>query len=54
MIELLIPEHEEGSDRRHPGGIEPRLYSHNEVIELLRTHKNDPDAIQFIADMLEM
>ena len=27
--------------------------SMNQIVELMRRHKNSPDAIQFIADMLE-
>ena len=53
MFELQIPEHEDGPDGRYPGDIEPGTYSLNEVVELLRKHKGNPDAIQFIADMLE-
>ncbi len=34
-------------------GIEPGDYDLNGIVELLRDHKNDPDAIQYIADMME-
>lgn len=53
MFELLIPDHETDQDEGYPGDIEPGIYSLNEVVELLRKHKGNPDAIQFIADMLE-
>ena len=43
---LRIPE-------QYPGGIIPGAYSLNDVVALLRKHKNDPEAIQFIADMME-
>jgi hypothetical protein len=36
-----------------PFGIEPGRYTVAELVELLRVHKNDPEAIQFIADMME-
>ena len=53
MFELLLPDHGDEPDERYPGDIEPGIYSLNEVVELLRKHKRNPDAIQFIADMLE-
>lgn len=46
-ILLVIPE------GKHPGNIEPNIYTRNETAALLREHKDNPDAIQFIADMLE-
>lgn len=48
---LVIPELEEGET--YPGSIQPGSYDDNEVVTLLRQHKQDPEAIQFIADMLE-
>ena len=33
--------------------IEHRYYNLQEIINLLRKYKNKPNAIQFIADMLE-
>lgn len=48
---LLIPEPDEG--QTYPGNIQPGDYTMNELVCLLRTHKNNPEAIQFIADMLE-
>ena len=53
MFELLIPDYGDESDERYPGDMVPGIYSLNEVVELLRKHKENPDAIQFIADMLE-
>lgn len=35
-------------------GIKPGNYGTNEVVDMLRSLKNHPDAIQFIADMLEV
>lgn len=48
---LLVPETDDGG--AYPGGIEPGYYTRNEVVALLREHKDNPSAIQFIADMLE-
>ncbi len=52
-LHLLIPEYETDGER-YPGDIQPGEYSVNEVVEMLRKHKDNPDAIQFIADMLEV
>jgi len=40
-------------DGRHPGLIPPGYYGRNGLVALLRTHADNPDAIRFIADMLE-
>jgi hypothetical protein len=45
------PEWQEGDPP--PFGIEPGQYHLQELVGLLRAHKNDPEAIQFIADMME-
>ncbi len=50
---LLIPAYDEDQPEPYPGGIEPGAYSRNEVVVLLRKHADDPEAIRFIADMLE-
>ncbi len=51
-LRLLIPGHDD-VDRVFPGNIQPGLYRGNEVVNLLRDHRHNPEAIQFIADMLE-
>jgi hypothetical protein len=50
---LLIPDYDPNEEERYPGDIKPGRYNLAAVVALLRRHKNDPDAIQFIADMLE-
>jgi hypothetical protein len=49
---LNIPEHESEGDT-YPGNIEPGDYDINGLVALLRQNKRNPEAIQFIADMLE-
>jgi hypothetical protein len=44
-FQLLIPDNEYG--------IEEGYYIGNAIVKLLRDNKNNPDVIQFIADMLE-
>jgi hypothetical protein len=34
--------------------IQERYYNINQVSKLLRQHKNNPDVVQYIADMLEI
>jgi len=34
--------------------IEERYYNINQVVGLLRKHKDNPDIVQYIADMLEI
>ncbi len=46
-----IPAPDEGET--YPGGLRPGEYTRSGLVELLRTHKGNPEAIQFIADMLE-
>ncbi len=48
---LIVPQADQAA--AYPGGIRPGYYTRNQVVALLREHKDDPDAIQFIADMLE-
>jgi hypothetical protein len=50
-MNLNIPEHENDGEK-YPGGIKPGDYGREDVVKLLRDHKGDSEAIQFIADML--
>lgn len=50
---LLIPDYDEDDPQPYSGDINPGWYSQAEFVELLRRHKDNPDAIQFLADMLE-
>lgn len=53
---ILIPEHdpEFTSTASYPGGIRPGIYRGNALASLLRNHKHNPEAVQFIADMMEV
>ena len=42
---IYIPENEVGIDEGY--------YTNSGIVTLLRMHKNEPETIQFIADMLE-
>ena len=52
-MHLLIPEHDPNEPDPYVGDIKPGYYEGNQVVELLRQHADNPDAIMFIADMLE-
>ena len=49
---LLIPE-PEGEADPPTCGVQPGYYDAKQMLELIKKHKDDADAIQFIADMLE-
>lgn len=49
---LLIPEPED-ENAPAPHGVAPGYYNPKQMLELLDQHKHNPDAIHFIADMLE-
>ncbi len=53
LLPLLVPEHDPDHAQPYPGDIEPGLYSMSGLVALLRQHAENPDAIHFIADMLE-
>ena len=38
----------------YPGDIRPGYYSKPEVKKLLKKHKNNPKALQFIRDMMKV
>jgi hypothetical protein len=51
---IIIPAHDfKHEDGPNPGGIEPGRYTVNQFVGLLREHRHNPKAIQFLADMLE-
>jgi hypothetical protein len=53
MLFLIIPHYYPMDSQPYAGDIQPGEYQGNEVIELLREHAHNPEAIRFIADMLE-
>jgi len=50
---LIIPEYDPVTPGRYPGDIKPGKYSETQVKALLKKHKSNPEALQFIRDMLE-
>ena len=50
---LLIPEYDPETAEPYPGDIQPGEYDTTGLVELLREHAHHPEAIRFIADMLE-
>ena len=51
--ELIIPDHDPYEPKPYPGDINPGSYSKAEVKKLLKKHKDNPEALQFLRDMLE-
>lgn len=49
---LLIPDFEDDSEK-YPGDIRPGYYNPKQLVILLLYHLDNPDALQFIADMME-
>ena len=50
-VVVLIPDFDPDDPKPYPGGIEPGEYN---AEDLLREHKDDPEALQFITDMMEV
>ena len=53
MTTLIIPDHDPEDPQSYPGDIQPGEYSINQLVELLRQYAHHPEAMLFIADMLE-
>jgi hypothetical protein len=53
MCTLLIPDYDPDDPKPYPSDIKPGVYEGNELVGLLREHSANPEAIWFIADMLE-
>lgn len=53
MKTLLIPEYDVDDPRPYPGDIKPGQYDTKQLVDLLRRNAHDPQAILFLADMLE-
>ena len=51
--ELIIPDYDPYDPQPYPGDIKPGHYSDTEVKNLLKKHKDNPEALQFILDMME-
>jgi hypothetical protein len=51
--ELIIPDYDPINPKPYPGDIKPGYYSKDEVKRLLKRNKDNPEALQFLRDMLE-
>jgi len=53
-VRLVVPERCPGREAvDYPAGIMPGAYDREALVELLRRVKGNPEAVQFVADMLE-
>ncbi len=50
---VIIPDYDPYNPKPYPGDIKPGYYSKAEVKKLIRKYRHNPEAIQFIRDMLE-
>jgi hypothetical protein len=53
METLIIPDYDPINPENYPGNIKPGDYSGAEVKALIKRHKGNPAALQFISDMQE-
>ena len=51
---IIIPDYDPYNPKPYPGDIKPGYYSKSEIKKLLKKHKNNPEALQFLRDMLEV
>lgn len=51
---LLIPDYDPYHPEPYPGGIKPGYYNNAEVEALIEKHGDNPEALQFVADMIEL
>lgn len=53
QLDLLIPDYEDDNEK-YPGDITPGYYNPENIMKLVLFHLNNPEALEFIADMLEV
>jgi len=51
---IIIPDYDPYNPKPYPGDIKPGGYRRSEIKKLLMKHKDNPEALQFIRDMLEV
>jgi hypothetical protein len=51
--ELIIPDYDPINPKPYPGDIKPGSYNQAKVKNLLKKHKDNPEALQFLQDMME-
>ena len=51
---IIIPDYDPYNPKPYPGDIKPGYYSKSEIKKLIRKHKHNPAALQFLRDMLEI
>jgi hypothetical protein len=50
---IIIPDYDPYNPKPYPGGIKPGCYRRSEIKKLLKKHKDNPEALQFLRDMME-
>ena len=51
---IIIPDYDPYNPKSYPGDIRPCCYRRSEIKKLLKKRKDNPEALQFLRDMLEV
>ena len=51
---IIIPEYDPYNPKPYPEDIKPGCYRRSEIKKLIKKHKDNPEALQFLRDMLEV
>ncbi len=51
---IIIPDYDPYNAKPYPGDIKPGSYCKSEIRKLLKKHKCNHEALQFIRDMMEV
>ena len=51
--ELIIPDYDPYNPEPYPGAIKPGYYTTGQVKRLREKHKDNPNSLQFLRDMME-
>jgi hypothetical protein len=51
---IIIPDYDPYNPKPYPGDIKPGCYSRGEIKKLIKKHRDNPEALQFLRDMMEV
>jgi hypothetical protein len=51
---IIIPDYDPYNPKPYPGDIKSSCYSKSAIKKLLKKHRDNPEVLQFIRDMLEV
>jgi len=50
---LIIPDYDPYNPKPYPGDTKPGYYQQSQIKRMLKKHKDNPEALQFLQDMME-